>query len=102
MSTEETIKDAIDTLIRTRPGFWDRTSCGVTRSLGQIPALLDRNAYSVETSRTRILLLGGLTGYKADVDMALHALSFSPVAETPCPCASPLAPCPAPTLMACD
>ena len=76
MSTEDTIKDAIDTLIRARPGFWTRTACGVTRSLGQIPALLDRNAYSVETSRVRILLLGGLTGYQADVDMALHALEL--------------------------
>ena len=98
MSTEETIKDAIDTLIRTRPGFWDRTSCGVTRSLGQIPALLDRNAYSVETSRTRILLLGGLTGYKADVDMALHALELFAgggdalslrIALSAVPCANP-------------
>ena len=98
MSTEDTIKDAIDTLIRARPGFWIRTACGVTRSLGQIPALLDRNAYSVETSRTRILLLGGLTGYQADVDMALHALELFAgggdalslrIALSAVPCANP-------------
>ena len=98
MSTEETIKDAIDTLIRARPGFWSRTACGVTRSLGQIPALLDRNAYSVETSRTRILLIGGLTGYQADVDMALHALELFAgggdslslrIALSAVPCANP-------------
>ena len=98
MSTEDTIKDAIDTLIRARPGFWTRSACGVTRSLGQIPVLLDRNAYSVETSRTRILLLGGLTGYQADVDMALHALELFAgggdslslrIALSAVPCANP-------------
>ena len=98
LSTEDTIKDAIDTLIRARPGFWSRTSCGVTRSLGQIPALLDRNAYSVETSRTRILLLGGLSGYRTDVDMALHALELFAgggdamslrIALSAIPCANP-------------
>lgn len=98
MSTEDTIKDAIDTLIRARPGFWTRSACGVTRSLGQIPVLLDRNAYSVETSRIRILLLGGLTGYQADVDMALHALELFAgggdalslrIALSAVPCANP-------------
>ena len=98
MSTEDTINDAMDTLIRARPGFWTRTACGVTRSLGQIPALLDRNAYSVATSRTRILLLGGLTGYQADVDMALHALELFAgggdalslrIALSAVPCANP-------------
>ena len=98
MSTDNTIKDAIDTLLRARPGFWSRTSCGVTRSLGPIQALLDRNAYSVETSRTRILLIGGLSGHKADVDMTLHALELFAgggdalslrIALSAVPCANP-------------
>ncbi len=98
MSTEQTIKDAIDTLLRARPGFWSRSACGVTRSMGQIPALIDRNAYSVETSRTRILLVGGLSGQKADVDMALHALELFAgggdalslrIALSAVPCANP-------------
>ena len=98
MSTEQTINEALDTLIRIRPGFWTRSACGVTRSLGQIPALLDRNAYSSETSRIRILLLGGLTGYQADVDMALHALELFAgggdslslrIALSAVPCANP-------------
>ena len=98
MSTDNTIKEAIDTLIRARPGFWSRTSCGVTRSLTPIPALLDRNAYSVETSRTRILLIGGLSGHGADVDMALHALELFAgggdalslrIALSAVPCANP-------------
>ncbi len=98
MSTDNVIRDAIDALLRARPGFWSRTACGVTRSLGSIPAVLDRNAYSVETSRTRILLIGGLTGEKADVDMALHALELFAgggdalslrIALSAVPCANP-------------
>ncbi|MBT97289.1 MAG: hypothetical protein CL902_01510 [Dehalococcoidia bacterium] len=66
--------------------------------MGQIPAVIDRNAYSVETSRTRILLLGGLSGHKADVDMALHALELFAgggdalslrIALSAVPCANP-------------
>ena len=98
MSTENVIKDALDTLLRVRPGFWSRTSCGVTRSLAPIPALLDRNAYSIETSRTRILLIGGLSGDDADVDMALRALELFAgggdtlslrIALSAVPCANP-------------
>jgi len=98
LSTENTIKDAIDALLRARPGFWSRTSCGVTRSLAPIPALLDRNAYSAETSRTRILLVGGLSGEEADVNMALHGLELFAsggdalslrIALSAVPCANP-------------
>lgn len=98
MSTENVIKDALDALLRARPGFWTRSSCGVTRSLAQIPALLDRNAYSTETSRTRILLVGGLSGENADVDLALHALELFAgggdalslrIAMSAVPCANP-------------
>ena len=98
LSTENVIKEAIDSLLRARPGFWSRTSCGVTRSLAPIPALLDRNAYSVETSRIRILLIGGLTGIRGDVAMALHALEllagggdalFLRIAMSAVPCANP-------------
>ncbi|HCP23076.1 MAG TPA: hypothetical protein DIT90_03015, partial [Dehalococcoidia bacterium] len=98
MSTDDTIRDALDTLIRARPGFWTRTSCGVTRSLAPIPALLDRNAYSHETSRTRVLLVGGLSGRRDDVDLALRALELFAgggdalllrVAMSAVPCANP-------------
>ena len=98
MSTDNVIRDAIDTLLRVRPGFWSRSDCGVTRSLASIPAVVDRNAYSAETSRTRILLVGGLSGDKADVDMALHALELFAgggdalslrIALSAVPCANP-------------
>ena len=74
--SDRDVIDALDSLVQARPGFWTRTACGVTRSLTPIPALLDRNAYSADTARIRILLVGGLSGRPADVDMALHALEL--------------------------
>ncbi len=75
-SSERDIREALEVLAQARPGFWTRTACGVTRSLTPIPALLDRNAYSADTGRIRVLLVGGLSGRAADVDMALHALEL--------------------------
>ena len=60
--------------------------------------MIDRNAYSVETSRIRILLLGGLSGHIVDVDLALHALELFAgggdalslrIALSAIPCANP-------------
>ena len=75
-NSERDIRNALDTLAQARPGFWNRTACGVTRSLTPIAALLDRNAYSAESARARILLVGGLSGRAVDVDMALHSLEL--------------------------
>ena len=75
-SSEQDIREALDALAEARPAFWSRTACGVTRSLTPIPALLDRNAYTSDTARSRILLVGGLSGRPADVDLALHALEL--------------------------
>ena len=75
-SSEHDIREALDTLAAARPAFWSRTACGVTRSLTPIPALLDRNAYSAESARARILLVGGLSGRPEEVDLVLHALEL--------------------------
>ncbi len=75
-SSEQDIREALDALAEARPAFWSRTACGVTRSLTPIPALLDRNAYTPDSARVRILLVGGLSGNPADVDIALHALEL--------------------------
>ncbi len=75
-SSDRDITNAMDRLVQARPGFWSRSACGVTRFLTPIPALLDRNAYSDDTARIRILLVGGLSGSPADVDMALHTLEL--------------------------
>lgn len=74
--SEQDIREALDELAAARPGFWSRAACGVTRSLTPIPALLDRNAYTPDTARVRILLVGGLSGRPADVDLALHTLEL--------------------------
>ena len=74
--SERDLRQALDTLAVARPGFWSRAACGVTRSLASIPALLDRNAYTPDTPRVRVLLVGGLSGIAADVDLALHALEL--------------------------
>ena len=75
-SSEHDIREALDTLAAARPAFWSRTACGVTRSLTPIPALSDRNAYSAESARARILLVSGISGRPEDVDLALHALEL--------------------------
>ena len=75
-NSERDIRNALDALTAARPSFWRRAACGVTRSLTPIPALLDSSAYSAETARIRVLLVGGLSGRPADVDMALHALEL--------------------------
>ncbi len=98
MSTEQDIRGALDTLVRARPNFWLRSAYGVTRSLASIYAILDRNAYSPDSSRARILLVGGLSGYGEDVDLALRALELYSgggdalalrVALSAVPCANP-------------
>ena len=75
-SSEQDIREALDALAESRPAFWGRTACGVTRSLTPIPALLDRNAYTPDSARARILLVSGLSGNPADVGLALHALEL--------------------------
>ena len=76
IGSDQELRNALDTLAQARPSFWSRGACGVTRALTPIPALIDRNAYSAEASRARVLLVGGLTGRGADVDAALHALEL--------------------------
>ena len=97
-SSEQDIREALDALTVARPAFWSRAACGVTRSLTPIPALLDRNAYVPDTARVRILLVAGLSGCPADVDLALRALELYAgggdglalrIALSAIPCANP-------------
>src|SRR5215831_8236456 len=53
---------------------WSLDACGVTRSQTPIPALVHRDAYIPVTSRTRVLLVGGLSGQPHDVTLAINAL----------------------------
>ena len=48
----------------------------MTRSLTPIPALVGPERVFCRDFRTRILLIGGLSGRPADVDLALHTLEL--------------------------
>src|SRR5215813_11577060 len=54
--------------------FWTLDACGVTRSQTPMPALVHRDAYAPMTPRTRVLLVGGLSGRPADVALAYNIL----------------------------
>src|SRR5262244_3514315 len=51
---------------------WTLDACGVTRSQTPIPALVHRDASAPTTPRTRVLLVGGLSGRPADVTLAYN------------------------------
>src|SRR5215471_19613433 len=53
---------------------WTLDACGVTRSQTLIPALVHRDAYAPMTPRTRVLLIGGLSGRSEDITLAYNAL----------------------------
>lgn len=68
------IESRLQALVSAAPQTWDLDACGVTRSERRIPVLLANDAYSATSSRLRVLLVGGLSGARADVDMAFAAL----------------------------
>ena len=70
------IGKGLEDLAHRRPDIWKLSACGVTRSERPIPALLDREAYACATSRTRVLLVGGLSGRQDDVGQALNTLKL--------------------------
>jgi rhamnogalacturonyl hydrolase YesR len=54
---------------------WTLAACGVTRSQTPLPALVHRDAYAPTTPRTRVLLIGGLSGRPEDVALAHNVLA---------------------------
>ena len=85
-------------LIAASRGLWSLDAAGLTRSQTAIPALLHGEAYVTETPRTRVLLLSGLSGEKADTALALDALKIyldggetltDKLALSAVPCANP-------------
>ena len=68
------INERLAALTARASDVWTLDACGVTRSETAIPALVHREAYAAATSRTRLLLIGGLSGEPEDVKMALSAL----------------------------
>ncbi len=70
------LEDFLDSMVRRRPSLWTRWACGVTRSGRDIPALLDRDAYIPTTQRARVLLVAGLSGRVADLELAMQSLDM--------------------------
>lgn len=89
------LNDALEELSDRNSDRWNLSACGVTRYFTQIPALIDTDAYVPSTPRGRVLLVGGLSGSQADVDLALQALKLfadsdnSRIALSAVPCVNP-------------
>ncbi len=93
----EQLLERIDS-IRARSSLpWTDDGCGVTRLDTSIVALARPDAYSDESDRHRVLLLGGLTGSSRDADAlasVLEAYAMSQrlrnrIALSVIPCANP-------------
>ena len=89
---------ALASLAANSADVWKLDACGVTRSQTRIETLIHRDAYVTDTGRTRILLVGGLSGQPDDVDLALEALKHyadagerltSAIALSAVPCGNP-------------
>ena len=75
-SKSSPITNDLQQLIAASRGLWSLDAAGLTRSQTAIPALLHHEAYVTETPRTRVLLLSGLSGEKADTALALAVLKL--------------------------
>ncbi|HLF05370.1 MAG TPA: glycoside hydrolase family 88 protein [Dehalococcoidia bacterium] len=65
---------ALQALVARTKNIWQLDASGLTCSRGAVPALVHRDAYASKAERTRVLLIGGLSGHQADVELALGAL----------------------------
>ncbi len=72
--TVENMESAVPGLAASRGDIWTAASCGITRAERPIAALVDRDAYAASAGRTRVLLVGGLSGRPDDAAIAVRAL----------------------------
>lgn len=68
------VNAALQALVARSNSIWRLDAGGLTRSQAAIPALVHRDAYLPKSGRTRVLLIGGLSGTQADVELALATL----------------------------
>ncbi|MEZ4736863.1 MAG: glycoside hydrolase family 88 protein [Caldilineaceae bacterium] len=61
-------------LMANAAGRWQMTACGVTRSASAIPVLLPHTIAPPRPNAIRVLLIGGLSGRPADVEVALRVV----------------------------
>lgn len=83
----------LDSMAASEPERWLREACGVTRSERPIPALVHKEAYSPESRLHRVLIVGGFSGMRADVELAVRAVKLigdaPSIALSAIPCANP-------------
>ena len=68
------LTNAVESLARDNPELWRRATCGVTRSMHGIPALVEHGAYLDAAGRVKVILVGGLAGDPDDAALSLEAL----------------------------
>ena len=68
------LEERLEGLVQQAPDRWRLDACGVTRSARPIPTLVHGDAYVPNTHRTRVLLVGGLSGSIEDVNRSLDAI----------------------------
>ena len=77
LDTSSDFNSALTGLAQKYPDLWKLSACGVTKLRQSIPALLAQDAYTSETKRVRVLLIGGLSGATNDSGLVLRALELS-------------------------
>ncbi len=70
------VNTSLEEIAQARPDLWRLSACGVTPGIQSIPALLDTGALIPESGRVRLLMISGLTGRDADVELGLAALNL--------------------------
>ncbi len=92
------VNAALQALVARAADVWTLDACGVTRSQTPMAALVHRDAYTPVAPRTRVLLVGGLSGHPKDVTLAVNAVEAylaagdrlgHTVALSAVPCANP-------------
>ena len=73
----------LESLARNSSDRWTVSACGVTASRQNIPALLDKSAYSQDSSTMPVLLISGLSGREEDISLTRKALELFQASGSP-------------------
>jgi rhamnogalacturonyl hydrolase YesR len=70
----KSLEPVLHNLVKQRPFDSDISYCGITKNSYQIPILLHKDAYDFSGNRTRILIIGGITGTNDAVQLTLDVI----------------------------